>query len=121
MVPSNPSDGSGSDTETVHCPECGAKAPSSWLFCRSCESSLSDARSLGESLREEISDSEETGCPKCGHDEADVDDVLTVGRALSGKIDVPGQRFQVVSCRRCGYSEFYRGHDADVIVDLFHS
>jgi len=119
MAPSNPSDGSGSDTETVHCPECGAKAPSSWSFCRSCKSSLDDARTVGDSLREEISDSAETGCPKCGHDEADVDDILTVGRGLSGKLDVAGQRFQVVSCTRCGYSEFYRGGDTDLLVDLF--
>jgi predicted nucleic-acid-binding Zn-ribbon protein len=103
----------------VSCPECGAKAPPSWSFCRSCKSSLDDARTVGDSLREEISDSAETGCPKCGHDEADVDDILTVGRGLSGKLDVAGQRFQVVSCTRCGYSEFYRGGDTDLLVDLF--
>ena len=119
MAPSNPSGGSGSDSDLVSCPECGAKAPPSWSFCRSCKSSLDDARTVGDSLREEISDSAETGCPKCGHDEADVGVILTVGRGLSGKLDVAGQRFQVVSCTRCGYSEFYRGGDTDLLVDLF--
>jgi predicted nucleic-acid-binding Zn-ribbon protein len=62
---------------------------------------------------------EAAGCPKCGHDETSVDDVATTGMGLTRLFDVQNRRFKAVTCTNCGYTEFYRGHDADVVVDLF--
>lgn len=107
----------------VRCAECGAKAPSSWSFCRSCNSSLDDAlhpEEFDHDLEDpEAPSIEESGCPKCGHEEAEVDEIATTGSGASKLFDVQNRRFQVVSCTRCGYSELYRGQDADVILDLF--
>jgi predicted nucleic-acid-binding Zn-ribbon protein len=62
---------------------------------------------------------EEQGCPKCGNDEAEVDEISTTGTGLTKLFDLQNRRFQAVSCVNCGYTEFYRGHDGDFIIDLF--
>ena len=56
----------------------------------------------------------DSGCPKCGHRE-------TTGGGLSKMFDIQTNRFQVVSCTNCGYSELYRdvGDGASDIVDIF--
>jgi predicted nucleic-acid-binding Zn-ribbon protein len=118
------SDSTGSDDEPayVYCNSCGAKASTSWSFCRSCQSSLEDATPPEDA--EDVYDEapafdEESGCPKCGHDEAEVDEIATTGSGLSRLFDFQNRTFSVVSCTRCGYCEFYRSGDADVILDLF--
>lgn len=107
----------------VVCPSCGAKATPSWSFCRSCQSSLDDALSpdeAGNGLQtEEMPDLGPSGCPKCGHEQAEVDEIATTGASLSRLFDIQNRRFRVVTCQNCGYTEFYRGSDGDVIVDLF--
>jgi predicted nucleic-acid-binding Zn-ribbon protein len=121
-MPSTTPDDGESDPDFVYCASCGSKAPTSWSFCRSCQSSLDDARPASDGpagWKDDVRTIEETGCPKCGHEEAEVDEITTTGAGLSKLFDVQNRRFQVVSCTNCGYSELYRGHDADVIVDLF--
>jgi hypothetical protein len=112
----------------VSCPECGAKASADWSFCRSCEASLGDVEPDDETLvvqrdgeAVDLSDlvGEETGCPKCGHTEAEVDDVATTGVGLSRLFDVQNRRFRAVTCTMCGYTEFYRGRSPDEVIDLF--
>lgn len=122
-------DADGSDRFShVYCPECGAKASADWSFCRGCEASLDDAdpadgrlvvRNDGEyvDLSEHVSG--ETGCPKCGHTEAEVDDIPTTGSGFSRLFDIQNRRFKTVSCTRCGYTEFYKGRRPDVVLDLF--
>lgn len=123
MSPPDPSEDEQTDPDFVYCASCGSKAASSWSYCRSCQSSLDDARPPEDGLArvgaEDSLDMEETGCPKCGHEDAEVDEVATTGMGLTRLFDVQNRRFQVVTCANCGYTEFYRGHDADVIVDLF--
>jgi hypothetical protein len=119
-----PADGSsddgerGSDHAFVYCPSCGSKAASSWSYCRACRSSLADARPAKPRPRRTF-DVEERGCPKCGHEEAEVDEVATTGAGLTRVLDLQNRRFHAVSCTNCGYTEFYRGDDADVILDFF--
>lgn len=48
------------------------------------------------------------GCPKCGHTEVDVGGIATTGGGVSKWFDIQTNRFQVVSCLNCGYSELYR-------------
>lgn len=121
MTPSNGSADEAPDHAFVSCPSCGSKAAASWSFCRSCQSSLDDARPVERGPRgmDGALDIGETGCPKCGHEEAEVDEIATTGSGLSRLFDVQTRRFRVVTCSNCGYSEFYRGGDADVLVDLF--
>jgi predicted nucleic-acid-binding Zn-ribbon protein len=45
--------------------------------------------------------------------------IATTGTGLTRLFDVQSNRFSAVSCTNCGYTEFYRGSDAEVIVDLF--
>jgi hypothetical protein len=106
----------------VYCSECGAKASSDWSFCRRCEASLddavpADARSVapGESLES----GDDAGCPKCGHTDAEVDDIATTGTGLSRLVDVQNRQFKTVSCTRCGCTEFYRTGRSDALLDLF--
>lgn len=61
------------------------------------------------------------GCPKCGHDGTDVGEISTTGGGLSKMFDIQTNRFQVVSCTNCGYSERYRDvrSGPSDIVDVF--
>jgi predicted nucleic-acid-binding Zn-ribbon protein len=61
------------------------------------------------------------GCPKCGHVETDVGTISTTGGGLSKLFDIQTNRFKVVSCTHCGYSELYRDDTsgASDIVDVF--
>lgn len=107
----------------VYCANCGSKAPASWSFCRSCESSLDDADPPGSGLErlgiDDKYDMEESGCPKCGHDEAEVDKIATTGTGPTALFDLQNRFFQIVSCKQCGYTEFYRDQDRNVVIDLF--
>ncbi|SEN03731.1 zinc ribbon domain-containing protein [Lihuaxuella thermophila] len=63
------------------------------------------------------------GCPKCGGQEVTVGEIAATGTGLSRFFDIQHNEFKVVSCKNCGYSEFYRikrSADKD-IVDLFFS
>jgi hypothetical protein len=123
--------GDGSDPDPpahVYCPECGARASADWVFCRRCEASLDDATPVDEGLTvrsdgEDVDPSElgdgETGCPKCGHAEAETDDVAVTGTGFSRLLDVQNRAFRTVTCTNCGYTEFYRGRRPDEVIDLF--
>ena len=118
-------EGNASGSDFVYCRSCGAKAPSGWSFCRSCESSLADAlpperkRELSTELYGESDSDVERGCPKCGHDEVEVDIVETTGIAVTPRIAAQNDRFRVVSCAHCGFCEFYLGGDPEILADLF--
>jgi predicted nucleic-acid-binding Zn-ribbon protein len=132
MVPADDSGASnGTDSAQssfVYCPECGTKASVDWSFCRSCQTSLSDVeptdntlivRSDGEDLDLSEFVGEETGCPTCGHHEADVDDIAVTGNDASRLVDLQNRRFKAVSCTRCGCTEFYRGRRPEEARALF--
>jgi hypothetical protein len=131
MVPQNESD-DGEDPDGpgqaafVYCPECGAKASASWSFCRNCEQSLDDAVPADNlvSTEDGLVDLMEgrdgsEGCPKCGHTDAEVDDIATTGTGLSRLFDIQNRRYRAVTCTRCGYTEFYKGRTPSEVVDLF--
>ncbi|APW97446.1 nucleic acid-binding protein [Halobiforma lacisalsi AJ5] len=62
---------------------------------------------------------DDRGCPKCGHEETEMDEISTTGSGLSRIFDIQNRRFVVVSCTNCGYSELYRSQSSGEIVDLF--
>jgi uncharacterized protein len=48
-------------------------------------------------------------CAKCGHPEFDVGEIRASGGILSSVFEVESEKFAYISCKRCGYTEFYRG------------
>lgn len=63
----------------------------------------------------------ENGCVKCGSTDAETKDVAMTGAGLAKMFDVQNNHFTVVSCKNCGYSEFYK-KDSSLggnILDLF--
>ena len=48
-------------------------------------------------------------CPKCGSKDYDVDEIRTTGTGFTRYFNIQNRKFTAVSCRRCGYTEFYRG------------
>jgi predicted nucleic-acid-binding Zn-ribbon protein len=62
-------------------------------------------------------------CPKCGRQEIETRGVRTTGSGLSRWFNYQRNKFLVVSCAHCGYSEFYYddGRDEAEAVALFGS
>lgn len=50
---------------------------------------------------------ESKGCIKCGSRDAATKEVAMTGTGLSKLFDVQNNKFLVVYCKKCGYSEFY--------------
>ncbi|WP_282142319.1 zinc ribbon domain-containing protein [Cytobacillus oceanisediminis] len=46
------------------------------------------------------------GCIKCGSSDAGQKEVAMTGTGLSKMFDIQHNRFLVVYCKNCGYSEF---------------
>lgn len=59
------------------------------------------------------------GCPKCGHEETETDEIATSGTGLTKLFDVQNRAFVVVSCANCGYSELYKGQSTGNAIDFF--
>ncbi|MCM3706707.1 MULTISPECIES: zinc ribbon domain-containing protein [Cytobacillus] len=61
------------------------------------------------------------GCIKCGSSEAGQKEVAMTGTGLSKMFDVQHNRFLVVYCKKCGYSEFYNRNSsmAGNVLDFF--
>jgi predicted nucleic-acid-binding Zn-ribbon protein len=58
-------------------------------------------------------------CAKCGSGEYETDEFRVKGG--TGKIfDVRSKRFTTVTCKRCNYTEIYKG-DITNIADMFDS
>ena len=72
-------------------------------------------------MASEPSTDRDDGCPKCGHTDAEVGTMSTTGGGLSKMFDVQTNKFRVVSCTNCGYSELYRdvGSRGSDLVDVF--
>ncbi|OYR54373.1 zinc ribbon domain-containing protein [Halorubrum halodurans] len=61
----------------------------------------------------------ESGCPKCGGEGTETDEIATSGTGLTKLFDVQNRRFVVVSCANCGYSELYKGQSKHDAIDFF--
>jgi len=59
------------------------------------------------------------GCPKCGSEETETDEIATSGTGLTKMFDVQNRAFVVVSCANCGYSELYKGQSKGNAIDFF--
>ncbi len=65
--------------------------------------------------------SQDKGCVKCGSKDAGTKDVAMTGAGLAKMFDVQNNKFTVVYCKNCGYSEFYNkeASSASNIFDFF--
>ncbi|MBM7621952.1 putative nucleic-acid-binding Zn-ribbon protein [Bacillus tianshenii] len=63
----------------------------------------------------------EKGCIKCGSTSAGTKEIATTGTGLSKMFDIQHNRFIVVFCKNCGYSEFYNKDTstASNVIDFF--
>ncbi len=64
---------------------------------------------------------ESKGCIKCGSRDAGTKEIATTGSGLSKVFDVQHNKFQVVFCKNCGYSELYNKQTSTAgnVFDLF--
>jgi len=49
-------------------------------------------------------------CAKCGCREYEVDQFQATGGNFSKIFDIQNKKFTTVSCKRCGYTELYKGN-----------
>jgi predicted nucleic-acid-binding Zn-ribbon protein len=58
-------------------------------------------------------------CPKCGCKQYELDEIRTVGGAMS--FNIQNKKFTVVSCSQCKYTELYKGTTSTLgnILDFF--
>lgn len=65
--------------------------------------------------------SKQEGCIKCGGIETEQKEVAMTGTGLSKMFDIQHNQFIVISCKNCGYSEFYnrKSSAGSNILDLF--
>lgn len=61
------------------------------------------------------------GCTKCGRKDAGTKEVAMTGTGLSKMFDIQNNKFVVVYCKSCGYSEFYnkQASKASNVLDFF--
>lgn len=64
---------------------------------------------------------EQNGCVKCGHTEVEEGTLSATGSGLSKVIDLQHNNFKTITCKNCGYTEFYKDtkNNKMDIVDLF--
>jgi len=48
-------------------------------------------------------------CIKCGCDQYETDQFQATGGTLSKIFDVQNKKFITISCKKCGYTELYKG------------
>lgn len=63
----------------------------------------------------------ERGCVKCGGTHAETKEIATTGTGLSKMFDIQHNKFIVVYCTNCGYSELYnkQSSTASNVIDFF--
>lgn len=60
-------------------------------------------------------------CPKCGTTSYEVDEMRATGGILSKLFDVQRNRFTIVTCEQCRYTEMYKAEQSMLgnIFDFF--
>jgi len=51
-------------------------------------------------------------CTKCGNWDYEVDEIRTTGAGFTKYFNIQNRKFTAISCKQCGYTEFYRGRPA---------
>jgi predicted nucleic-acid-binding Zn-ribbon protein len=48
-------------------------------------------------------------CTKCGNEEYSSEEIRTTGSGFSRFFDIQNKLFLAISCKKCCYTEFYKG------------
>lgn len=72
-----------------------------------------------EDRSDSLGTEDDSGCPKCGSEGTETDEIATSGTGLTKLFDVQNRKFVVVSCANCGYSELYKGQSTGNAIDFF--
>lgn len=64
---------------------------------------------------------EHQGCVKCGHTKVEEGTLSATGSGLSKVFDLQHNNFITITCKNCGYTEFYKDdkNRKSDIIDLF--
>jgi len=71
----------------------------------------------GEDERKQLMENLSFVCSKCGGSEYETDEFRVKGGSLKNIFDVRSKRFTTVTCKRCNYTELYKG-DPTGITDM---
>lgn len=68
-----------------------------------------------------MSEAQDTGCIKCGHTEVEEGMLSATGSGISKLLDLQHNNFKTITCKNCGYTEFYKESANRTIdfIDLF--
>ncbi|EMA60396.1 zinc ribbon domain-containing protein [Halorubrum kocurii] len=108
-----PSDDSGTEYSVF-----GNESSDEWDDAGDGDRAAPDAARTGD-RSESLAAGDDDGCPKCGHEETETDEIATSGTGLTKLFDVQNRTFVVVSCANCGYSELYKGQSTGNAIDFF--
>ena len=96
------------------CSACGFEMLQEHEICLRCSCPRNADETLILKLREKFDHSREPHqkvafhCAKCGGHEKESGELRASGGVLSSMFDISTNRFYFVTCRSCGYTEFYR-------------
>ena len=58
-------------------------------------------------------------CLKCKHTEYAISDIRVAGSFWTKIFNIQNKKYSAVSCNKCSYTEFYRGHPASNLANIF--
>ncbi|MCP5537305.1 MAG: zinc ribbon domain-containing protein [Akkermansiaceae bacterium] len=103
------------------CDTCGEEHEDQFTSCWKCSADEGESPGVGVSpetyAREESIDEKlarRFTCPKCSSTGAESKRIATTGTGLSKMLDIQHNTYISLSCRKCGFTEFY---DADMLRD----
>ena len=70
-------------------------------------------KDLSQALKDEFASREPTinyVCPKCEYQKHNENEIRTAGGAFSAVFEIQTEKYRVITCKRCNYSEFYKGN-----------
>ncbi len=65
--------------------------------------------------------SDTRGCIKCNHSEVETKGLAITGDDFDRILNIQSNQFTAISCKKCGYTEFYKTDDNENmdLLDLF--
>ena len=57
-------------------------------------------------------------CPKCGNKSYETGEIQATGGFVSKVLDVQNKKFAYITCKKCKYTEFYKG-DSSMLGNIF--
>jgi predicted nucleic-acid-binding Zn-ribbon protein len=107
------------DDDEVEYSVFGTESDDEWADAEDGGRADSESVRTGDRSDRSLAVGDADGCPKCGSEKTETDEIATSGTGLTKMFDVQNRKFVVVSCANCGYSELYKGQSTGNAVDFF--